>query len=222
MHILKTKNKYVFFLSLNKFRSQKNRSWGQGSSFKAQLKPELWGKEQISSQDQWVWCLWKRGSRPTRFNLRPSPSQNKVLPLVNQILMSYILHQVFCQDQRVKSVDLMELVSQEMGINAEGEVLVPGPARPHVEASLDTTLKPRGTADMYAHDGSCPTTVSPQRPEKSVANMPTLFSVFLRDTSGQGRFCTIFRSYSRGAQVSLQVTRVKHTSAFTSITSCVS
>lgn len=24
---------------------------------------------------------------------------------------------------------------------------------------------------------------------------------FLRDTSGQGRFCTIFRSYSRGAQV---------------------
>lgn len=26
-------------------------------------------------------------------------------------------------------------------------------------------------------------------------------SLFNRDTSGQGRFCTIFRSYSRGAQV---------------------
>ena len=28
-----------------------------------------------------------------------------------------------------------------------------------------------------------------------------LFLVVFRDTSGQGRFCTIFRSYSRGAQV---------------------
>ena len=26
------------------------------------------------------------------------------------------------------------------------------------------------------------------------------FCCFYRDTSGQGRFCTIFRSYSRGAQ----------------------
>ena len=27
-----------------------------------------------------------------------------------------------------------------------------------------------------------------------------LIRFFCRDTSGQGRFCTIFRSYSRGAQ----------------------
>lgn len=29
--------------------------------------------------------------------------------------------------------------------------------------------------------------------------------LFFRDTSGQGRFCTIFRSYSRGAQVRTQM-----------------
>lgn len=29
--------------------------------------------------------------------------------------------------------------------------------------------------------------------------------LFFRDTSGQGRFCTIFRSYSRGAQVCTQM-----------------
>lgn len=34
--------------------------------------------------------------------------------------------------------------------------------------------------------------------------------VFHRDTSGQGRFCTIFRSYSRGAQVSRLVESFAH------------
>lgn len=31
------------------------------------------------------------------------------------------------------------------------------------------------------------------------------FLLFNRDTSGQGRFCTIFRSYSRGAQVNMLI-----------------
>uniref|UniRef100_A0A3Q2VD63 small monomeric GTPase n=1 Tax=Haplochromis burtoni TaxID=8153 RepID=A0A3Q2VD63_HAPBU len=38
----------------------------------------------------------------------------------------------------------------------------------------------------------------------------------LWDTSGQGRFCTIFRSYSRGAQVSTECTAAdKHRGALT-------
>lgn len=34
----------------------------------------------------------------------------------------------------------------------------------------------------------------------------TCFVSSFRDTSGQGRFCTIFRSYSRGAQVHIILT----------------
>lgn len=58
-------------------------------------------------------------------------------------------------------------------------------------------LSPRWALQRGRYRRGLPWLVGPARP--ALLTAPLCF----RDTSGQGRFCTIFRSYSRGAQVSL-------------------